>query len=802
MMKQSDHKKNTILYVDDGEANLYLFKENFQKEYHVLTALSGAEGLEIVKNEKPDLIISDQAMPGMTGVEFFEEVLKINPEPNRILLTAYSDIKALADAVNKTKIYQYINKPWDYEKLKTIINHAIHEYKLRKINLELTEKLKKQTIELQELLQSKTELLEKIEESNKKLEKSENRLKRIIDLSPIPIIVEDLEGNINILNHQFEKVFGYSIKDIPNSAKWYHLAYPDSEYRNKHKQLWDRLLKLAIKNNTVMEPIEAIIRCKNMESKVVQIQSSQIDDNIVTMINDLTRIKNLEKDISYRIKMEEELRKAKQKADAASKSKSEFIASMSHEIRTPMNSILGFAEVLEQELDNKVMVDYVKSIQTSGKTLLSLINDILDFSKIEAGKIDIKFETVYVRSLIHDISEIFKFSAQEKNLELITEFDDNVPDYLMLDELRLKQILLNLVSNAVKFTDQGHVKIKVSVNFFSKQELKLLICVEDTGIGIDSKEQEKVFQVFEQTEGQDNKRYGGTGLGLAISSKLAALMDGKIFLESEKNRGSKFTIKLNNVEVADVADEMHYKAKPEKEKIVFKPAKVLIVDDIESNRKVLKLKFRKYNFEIFEAATGNEALSILKNIKPDILFIDLHIPKMNGYQLLEKVKENKSLKQIPAIAVTAYTLDHDEEKVLDAGFSDYVSKPVDFNLINKILKKYIQHDVIQDDTSKKDISGATIELSEKAMELLPELVDQLEKQSAPYLEKMKHIQPKKVVAEFAQMLVIIGEKYENKPVLDYGNEIINATKAFNVEKEKILIKQFGHFLEKLKNKLP
>ena len=800
-MEQSDHKKNTILYVDDSEANLYLFKENFQGQYQVLTALSGAEGLKILKKEKVDLIITDQAMPGMTGVEFFEEVLKINPEPNRILLTAYSDIKALADAVNKTKIYQYVNKPWDYEKLKTIIENAIHEYKLREINIELTEKLKKQTVELQELLKSKTDLLNKLEESNQELEKSEDRLQRIIDLSPIPIVVKDLEDNIVILNEQFEKVFGYNINEVPNVQQWYKLAYPDPEYRDKHIKEWKKHFKKALDNNTIMEPLEAIVRCKSGDEKVVQLQSSSIGENIVVMINDLTKIRNLEKDISYRIKMEEELRKAKQKADAASKSKSEFIASMSHEIRTPMNSILGFADVLEQELENPVMVDYVKSIHTSGKTLLSLINDILDFSKIEAGKIEIKYETVNIRSLIHDISEIFKFGAQEKNLELITEIDDKVPDYLMLDELRLKQILLNLVSNAVKFTDHGHVKIKVSANFFSKEAVELSICVEDTGIGIDSREQQKVFKVFEQMEGQDNKRYGGTGLGLTISSKLATLMGGKIFLESEKNRGSEFTLKLNNIKVADDSDEKYNKSKPEKEKIVFHPAKILIVDDIESNREVLKLKFDKYNFDVFEAATGNEALSILKDTIPDIMFIDLHMPELDGYQLYEKIKENTSLKQIPAIAVTAYTLDNDEEKVFNAGFSGYVSKPVDFNIINKVLRKYIKYDEISDDASKKDISETALEFSDKTLELLPELVDQLEKQSAPYLEKMRYIQPKKVVTEFAQMLVTLGKKYENKPVLEYGNEIINASKAFNVEKEKTLIKQFSHFLEKLKRHL-
>jgi len=800
-MGNLNRKKNTILYVDDSEANIFLFKESFQDDYRVLTALSGEEGLTFVKEDNPDIIISDQAMPGMNGVEFFEEVLKINPAPNRILLTAYSDIKALADAINKAKIYQYINKPWDYEKLKTIIDHAIQEYKLREQNIELTERLKKQTNELQQLLKAKTELLTRLEESNTALEKSENRLQRIIDLSPIPIVVEDIKGNINILNEQFEKVFGYTIKDIPNTDKWYQLAYPDVEYRQNQKQLWERLIKEASEKNTVMDPIETIVRCKKGEKKVVQIQSSTIGENIVTMVNDLTRIKNLEKDISYRIKMEEELRKAKNKADEASKSKSEFIASMSHEIRTPMNSILGFADVLEQELDDYVMIDYIHSIQSSGKTLLSLINDILDFSKIEAGKTEIKYESIDVRDLIHDISEVFRFSAKEKNLDLITEIDDVIPDHLMLDELRIKQILLNLVSNAVKFTEQGYVKIKANTVGLSDDSMQLLISVEDTGIGIAEKHQQNVFRVFEQMEGQDSKRYGGTGLGLAISNKLAALMNGEIMIESETNKGSIFTLKLNNVKIADNTDEVEIKSKTKSEKVIFQPAKILLVDDIESNREVLKLRFGQYNFEVFEAANANEALVLLKKFMPDIMFIDLYMPEVSGYELYEKICKNDALKNIPTIAVTAYTLDNDKVKVLQSGFDEYVSKPVDFNKIYNILKKYIQYELVEDDTLEKSYESA-FELSGKAVENLPEVINQLEIQSTPYLKKMQHILPKKVVASFAQMLIDLGRKFDNKPVEDYGNEILNASKAFNVEKEKMLIKQFDSFVEKLKELLP
>jgi len=198
---------------------------------------------------------------------------------------------------------------------------------------------------------------------------------------------------------------------------------------------------------------------------------------------------------------------------------------------------------------------------------------------------------------------------------------------------------------------------------------------------------------------------------------------------------------------------------------------------------------------------GNQALSILKNTLPDIMFIDLNMPEMNGYELYTKICKNDTLKNIPAIAVTAYTLEHDEQKVLNAGFDGYVSKPVDFKKIFRILKKYIEYDEFTE-TDEEKISYSDLALEEEALKNLPMLLQELEEQSVPYLEKMQYIQPKKVVAGFAQMLIALGEKYLNKPVTNYGYEIMNASKVFNVEKEKELIKQFRPFVEKLKNLLP
>ncbi|MGE0090791.1 MAG: response regulator [Bacteroidales bacterium] len=360
-------EKYKILYIDDQNVNLLLFSEVFIDDYIVITADSGKNGLEVVKNEHIDLIVSDQSMPKMTGVEFFEQVLKINPEPNRILLTAFNDLNALAEAVNRAKIYRYVKKPWNRDDLKPILDAAIHDYVLRRQNVELTEKLKLQTIELQESIHLKNELLAQLEESKDELEKSEKKLRKIIELSPMPIAISDLENNNTLLNDQFTKAFGYTLQDVPTINDWYSKVYHDIDYRDQHIKEWQKELKIAILNKTIMNAIESVVTCKNGERKTIQTKATIVGDNQVAIFSDITKIRNLEADISFRILMEEEILKAKLAAEAANKAKSEFIANMSHEIRTPMNAILGYAEVLNQEINNPAQASYIRSIQTSGK---------------------------------------------------------------------------------------------------------------------------------------------------------------------------------------------------------------------------------------------------------------------------------------------------------------------------------------------------------------------------------------------------------------------------------------------------
>ena len=249
-----------------------------------------------------------------------------------------------------------------------------------------------------------------------------------------------------------------------------------------------------------------------------------------------------------------ELKAAKENAEAANKAKSQFLANMSHEIRTPLNLILGFSQALEKDIKDETQKEYISSIRSSGKTLLTLLNDILDLSKIEADKFRIEYRAFNIKQLFHEINQMFAGKIKQKGLKFEMNISRYLPEIVILDEIRLRQILVNIVGNAIKFTDKGYVRISVEYqeNNQIKEQRDLVVCVEDTGIGILDNEKENLFKVFSQPKDQDTNKYGGTGLGLTISRRLVEIMDGNIYFDSVPNQGSRFMIHINNVQQASL----------------------------------------------------------------------------------------------------------------------------------------------------------------------------------------------------------------------------------------------------------
>lgn len=382
--------------------------------------------------------------------------------------------------------------------------------------------------------------------------------------------------------------------------------------------------------------------------------------------------RRMAREISNRKRVERELKRAN---DA----KSEFLANISHEIRTPMNTVLGFTEILQSIEMDEQKVHYIDAIQTSGQTLLNLINDILDLSKIEAGKLELQYDAVSINIFLDEIRTIFNQKVVDKGLSFLVEATPEVPEVLLLDITRLRQILINLISNAIKFTEEGYIRVKLGGKS-STPELQgrfdLWIEVEDTGCGVPRDQQKIIFEAFEQVKGQKTARFGGTGLGLAITQRLVNMMEGSISIISDVGQGTTFRLKIPNLEITTI-QALHSTLPQQQElnELNFKPATLLIADDIDYNREMLSTYLNAYNFHLIFAQNGQEVLEQAKEHSPDLILLDMKMPKLDGYATVPLLKQDPHLKKIPVIAVTASVLKQDEDKVR-AICDGFLSKPV------------------------------------------------------------------------------------------------------------------------------
>jgi signal transduction histidine kinase len=368
---------------------------------------------------------------------------------------------------------------------------------------------------------------------------------------------------------------------------------------------------------------------------------------------------------------------ATQTAENAMKAKQQFLSNMSHEIRTPMNAIIGFTQVvLKTDLTSK-QKEYLTAIKISGDSLIVLINDILDLAKVDAGKMTFEHKPFKLDVSISVIIHLFETKIQEKNIELIKEYDANIPEILIGDPVRLHQIILNLVSNAVKFTTKGKITVSVRLLCEDKEKVTLQFSVTDTGIGIHENETGKIFDNFQQATSGTSRLFGGTGLGLAIVKQLVELQGGSVSVKSKVDEGSTFLFILNFQKThSDVVSEI----KTEKLNTEVKNIKVLVAEDIPLNQLLMKTILDEFGFECVIAENGKIAIEKLQSLPFDIILMDLQMPEMNGFEATDYIRNTMNSK-IPIIALTANVTTVDLAKCIDVGMNDYISKPVDERLL-------------------------------------------------------------------------------------------------------------------------
>lgn len=498
------------------------------------------------------------------------------------------------------------------------------------------------------------------------------------------------ENNTKIyINDEIEKLTGHPKSEFLNN----HLSFIDLIHPE------DKVSTIAAQKNAIDSkiPIHLTYRIIHKDNRTVWVE--EFGDTIYKD-GKIAFLEGIFIDITER-KQTETVVQEKELAEAANKAKSEFLANMSHEIRTPLNGIIGFTDLLMKTNLGVTQHKYMTTISQSAHSLLDIINDILDFSKIEAGKLDLYIEKYDINEMLAQVIDLILYESNQKNLKLELNIAADMPKYFWLDSVRLKQILINLLANAVKFTERGAIKLEVSViEKIDDFNATIRFAVIDTGIGILEENKKKIFKAFSQEDSSTTRKFGGTGLGLTISNQLLGLMNSRLQLESTIDLGSTFyfdlTLKTSTEAPATVSlydtDFDSIKNIVVKTNHQAKKVTVLIVEDNKVNMLLLKtiIKNLPVPTTIYEAINGKLAVEQFKTIHPDIIFMDIQMPIMNGYEATEIIRDLKSGQNVPIIAITAGTEKEEKEKCLNAGMNDYIPKPIIKGIIEETFLKWVQ----------------------------------------------------------------------------------------------------------------
>jgi PAS domain S-box-containing protein len=638
----------------------------------------------------------------------------------------------------------------------------------------------------------------------KEIEMQISKLNKAIEQSPVAIIITDTDANITYASSAIEEMTGYQKHEL--LGKNIGILKSEKNREGLYNEIWE-----AIKSGLNWDG-ELINKKKNGKSYWANMSITPLYESgnqitgYLAVKQDITEKKRNEQEIlelnsSLERKVEdrtnqlkkanEELVKARDAAEEANKAKSLFLANMSHEIRTPLNSIIGFSELLFNSSIDEKKRSQVASIRNSGRSLLNIINDILDLSKVEAGKIIIEAEPLNVLKVVSEVGNIFSQKATEKKLDLILEQETALTTPLMLDETRLRQILFNLVGNAIKFTQKGSVSVFIHHEEKDNNLVDLRIRVTDTGIGIPGDQLSAIFDPFVQQKGQLNKTYGGTGLGLAISRRMAEAMGGEISVKSVTGKGSEFTIYLKNVAKAVTQREEKENNPLYYSTIRFDKKTILIVDDIYDNRIMLLDTLEDTGARLLEAENGAEAVQLAKTKKPDIILMDIRMPVMDGLEACRIIKNTPETAGIPCIAVSASINLGKPGKDIPENFDDNLMKPVAFDQLFDMLSRFLKP---TEETGISEDSPETVFKDEKKW--TDDLKRFAENELVPLYNHVMRTQLVDEMEDFGKQLISAGNRFDDELLLNTGKRISDFADQFEVDKLTLIMREFQLLLNR------